>query len=77
MLRFEIENGGGELLKRDCPMRRHLKVLMVVDEDEEEEGTHVYPIACAELLSGEKFNCLEGRQNWGTLDTRPCGQFEV
>jgi hypothetical protein len=51
---------------------------MVVDGDEEEEeGAHVYPIACVELLSREKFNCLEGRQNWGTLDTRPCGQFEV
>jgi hypothetical protein len=50
---------------------------MVVDGDEEEEGAHVYPITCAELLSGENFNCLEGRQNWGTLDTRPCGQFEV
>jgi len=26
---------------------------MVVDEDEEEEGAHVYPITCVELLSGE------------------------
>jgi hypothetical protein len=26
---------------------------MVVDGDEEEEGAHVYPITCAELLSGE------------------------
>jgi len=34
-------------------MRRHLKGIMVVDEDEEEEGAHVYPITCAELLSGE------------------------
>ena len=41
-------------------------VFMVVDEDEE-EGAHVYPITCAELLSGEKFNCLEGRQYWDTL----------
>jgi hypothetical protein len=39
--------------KRDCPIRRHLKVIMVVDVDEEEEGAHVYPITCAELLSGE------------------------
>jgi hypothetical protein len=51
-LRFETESGGGELLKRDCPIRRHLKVIMVVDGDEEGEGAHVYPIACAEL---EKF----------------------
>jgi len=28
-------------------------VFMVVDGDEEEEGAHVYPITCAELLSGE------------------------
>ena len=34
--------------------------MMEVDEDEEEEGAHVYPITCAELLSGE-FNCLDGR----------------
>jgi len=26
---------------------------MVVDEDEEEEGAHVYPITYVELLSGE------------------------
>ena len=26
---------------------------MVVDGDEEEHVTHVYPITCAELLSGE------------------------
>ena len=26
---------------------------MVVDGDEEEEGAHVYPITCVELLSGE------------------------
>jgi hypothetical protein len=50
---------------------------MVVDGDGEEEGAHVYPIACAELLSGENFNCFEGRQNWDTLDTRSCGRFEV
>jgi len=50
---------------------------MVVDGDEEEHVTHVYPITCAELLSGENFNCLEGRQNWDTLDTRSSGQFEV
>jgi len=47
------------------------------DEEEEEEGAHVYPITCAELLSGENFNCLEGRQNWDTLDTQSCGQLEV
>ena len=50
---------------------------MVVDGDEEEEGAHVYPIICAELLSGEFFRCLEGRQNWDTLDTRSSGQLEV
>ena len=49
---------------------------MEVDGDEEKEGAHVYPITCAELLSGE-FNCLDGRQNWDTLDTRLCGQSEV
>ena len=49
-LRFKTKNGGGELLKRDCPIRRHLRVLMEVDGDEEEEGAHVYPITCAELL---------------------------
>jgi hypothetical protein len=32
-LRFMIESGDGELLKRDCPIRRHLKVIMVVDEN--------------------------------------------
>ena len=71
-LRFETKNGGGELLKRDCSIRRHLRVLMEVDGDEEEEGAHVYPITCAELLSGE-FNYLDGRKNWDTLDTRSCG----
>jgi hypothetical protein len=50
---------------------------MVVDDDEEEEGAHVYPIICVELLSGENFNCFEGRKNWDTLDTRSCGRFEV
>jgi hypothetical protein len=25
---------------------------VVVDRDEEEEGAHVYPITCAELISG-------------------------
>ena len=59
-LRFEIKNSGGELLKRDCPITRHLRVMMKVDGDEEEEGAHVFPITCAELLSG-KFNCLDGR----------------
>jgi hypothetical protein len=54
-LRFETESGGGELLKRDCPIRRHLKVIMVVDGDEEEDVTHIYPIMCAELLSGGIF----------------------
>jgi hypothetical protein len=34
---------------------RHLKVIMVVDGDEEEESAHVYLITCAELLSGEIF----------------------
>jgi hypothetical protein len=34
-------------------MKRHLKVIMVVDGDEEEEVAHVYPITCAELLSGK------------------------
>ena len=50
---------------------------MVVDGDEEEHVTHVYPITCAELLSGENFNCLEERKNWDTLDTGSCGQLEV
>ena len=49
---------------------------MEVDGDEEEKGAYVFPITCAELLSGE-FNCLEGRQNWDTLDTRLCEQLEV
>jgi hypothetical protein len=66
------ESGGGEVLKRDCPIMGHLKVIMVVDKDEE-EVTHVCPIMCVELLSGEFFSCLEGRQNWDTLETRSCG----
>ena len=53
MLRFETKNGGGELLKRDYPIRRHLRVVMEVDGDEEQEGAHVYPITCVELLNGE------------------------
>jgi hypothetical protein len=52
-LKFETKNGGGVLLKRDCPIRRHLKVIMVVDGDEEEDVTHVSLITCAELLSWE------------------------
>jgi hypothetical protein len=49
-------------------MRRHLKVIMVVDGDEEEEGAHVCPITCAELLSGEILIALrEGKI--GTLWT--------
>jgi hypothetical protein len=51
------ENGGGELTKGDCPIRRHLKVIMVVDGDDEEEGAHVYPITCVELLNEEIFIC--------------------
>jgi hypothetical protein len=49
---------------------------MVVDGDEEEVA-HICPIMCAELFSGENFNCLEGRHNWDTLDTRSWGRFEV
>jgi len=49
-------------------MKRHLKVIMVVDGDEEEEGAHVYPITCVELLSGEIWIALrEGKI--GTLWT--------
>jgi len=41
---------------------------MVVDGDEEEEGAHVYPITCAELLSGRILTVLkEGKI--GTLWT--------
>jgi hypothetical protein len=50
IIEIENKNGGGELLKRDCLIRRHLKVIMVVDGDEEEEVTHVCPITCVELL---------------------------
>jgi hypothetical protein len=67
IVEIETRNDGGELLKRDCPIRRHLKVIMVVDGDEEEEDSHVYPITCVELLSEEVFSCLDGRQNWDTL----------
>ena len=51
--------------KRDYLMKRHLKVIMVVDEDEEEVA-HICLIMCVELLNGENFNSLEGRQNWDT-----------
>jgi hypothetical protein len=34
-------------------MKRHLKDIMVVNGDEEEEVAQVYPIICAELLSGK------------------------
>jgi hypothetical protein len=43
------------IIERDCPMKRHLKVIMVVDGDEEGESAHVCQITCAERLSGEKF----------------------
>jgi hypothetical protein len=33
-------------------MRKYLKVIMVVDGDEEEEVAHIYLITCVELLSG-------------------------
>jgi hypothetical protein len=42
---------------------RHLKVIVVVDGDEEEDVTHICPIMCAELLSRENFNCFKGMQN--------------
>ena len=63
------DHGGGELLKRDCPIRRHLRVLMEVDgeEEEEEEGAYVYPITCAELLNGNLIVLMEGKI--GTLWT--------
>jgi hypothetical protein len=35
IIEIETENNGGELTKGDCLMRRHLKVIMVVDGDEE------------------------------------------
>jgi hypothetical protein len=53
IIKIVIENGGSELTKGDYPIRRHLKVIMVVDGDDEEEGAHVYPITCVELLNGE------------------------
>jgi hypothetical protein len=37
---------------------------MVVEGDEEEVA-HICPIMCAELISGEFFRCLEGRQKLG------------
>jgi len=43
------------IIKTDCPIKRHLKGIMVVEGDEEEEGAHVYPITCAKLLNGKKF----------------------
>ena len=49
----------------------------MVNGDKEEEGAHICLNMCAELFSEENFNCLEGRQNWDTLDTRSCGRFEV
>jgi hypothetical protein len=44
IIEIETRSGGGELLKRDCPIMRHLKVIMVVDRDEEGESAHVFPI---------------------------------
>ena len=40
-LRFETENGSDELLKRDCPIMRHLKVIMVVVE-EKKKKVHMF-----------------------------------
>ena len=40
-MRFETKSGGGELLKRDCPIRRHLKVIMVVVE-EKKKKVHMF-----------------------------------
>ena len=40
---------------------------MVVDGDEEEEGAHVYPVTCAELLNGKFKALMEGKI--GTLWT--------
>ena len=65
---FVIKSGDGELLKRDCPIRRHLKVIMVVDENEEEEDSYVCPITCAELLS-RKFSVALKEGKIGTLWT--------
>jgi len=65
---FVIKSGDGELLKRDCPIRRHLKVIMVVDENEEEEDSYVCLITCAELLNKDILMALkEGKI--GTLWT--------
>jgi hypothetical protein len=48
--------------KRDCPIRRYLKVIMVVDGDEEEEVAHICSILCAEFISGEMILALrEGK----------------
>jgi hypothetical protein len=69
IIEIENENGGGELLKRDCLIRRHLKVIMVVDGDEEEEEvTHVFPITCVEPLSEKCLIALRGGKI-GTLWT--------
>jgi hypothetical protein len=68
IVEIETKNGGGELLKRDYPIRRHLEVIIVVDGDEEEEITHICLITCAELLSGDFLVALkEGKI--GTLWT--------
>ena len=40
---------------------------MEVDGDEEEEGAYVYPITCAELLTGKRNALMEGKI--GTLWT--------
>jgi hypothetical protein len=48
---------------------------VVVDRDE--EGAHVYPITYAELISENFFSCLDGRQNWDSLDTQSSVQLEV
>ena len=62
IIEIVTRNGGGELTKGDCPIRRHLKVIMVVDGDKEEEGAHVYPITCAELLNREIFYFTEKKK---------------
>jgi hypothetical protein len=64
IIEIVTRNGGGELTKRDCPIKRHLKVIKVVDGDE--EGAHVYPITCVELLNGEIFY-LPNEGKIGTL----------
>jgi hypothetical protein len=43
IIEIETKNGDGQLLKRDCPIRRHLKVIMVVDGDEEEKNRTCLP----------------------------------